>query len=85
MKGDIDLARESQNLNVRVAPALGQGVSLAGSLLGGPVVGITTLIVSKVLKDPLDQIVAYEYNVTGTWADPVVSKIGSPPQQPESQ
>ena len=48
-------------------------------------VGITTLIVSKVLKDPLDQIVAYEYNVTGTWADPVVSKIGSPPQQPESQ
>lgn len=85
MKGDIDLARESQNLNVRVAPALGQGVSLAGSLLGGPVVGITTLIVSKVLKDPLDQIVAYKYNVTGTWADPVVSKIDSPPQQPESQ
>lgn len=82
MKGDIDLARETQNLRVRVAPALGQGVGLA-SFIGGPVVGITTLIVNKVLQDPLDQIVAYEYNVTGTWSDPVVSKIGSPPQQSE--
>lgn len=82
MKGDINLAHETQNLRVRVAPALGQGVGLA-SFIGGPVVGITTLIVNKVLQDPLDQIVAYEYNVTGTWSDPIVSKIGSPPQQPE--
>ncbi|MBI2312220.1 MAG: TIGR02099 family protein [Betaproteobacteria bacterium] len=85
MKGEMDLARESQNLRVRVAPALGQGVGLAGSLIGGPAVGVAALIVSKVLKDPLDQIVAYEYNVTGTWSDPVVSKIGSPPQQSESR
>jgi uncharacterized protein YhdP len=31
--------------------------------------------VQKALKDPLDQMAAYEYTVTGSWSDPQVAKV----------
>ena len=74
MTGKIDLDRETQDLAIVVKPQLGGSVSVASSLLGGPVVGIATWVVGKVLQDPLDQLAAYEYNVTGSWKDPVVKK-----------
>ncbi|HET9701665.1 MAG TPA: YhdP family protein, partial [Burkholderiales bacterium] len=79
MRGDINLAAETQDLRVRIAPALSEGVSLAGSVLGGPVVGAAALFVSKALKDPIGQLAAVEYNVKGTWADPLVTKAGATP------
>lgn len=75
MKGETDVAHETQALRVRVAPAISAGVSMAGALLASPVVGITALVVQKLLKDPLDQIAAYEYSITGTWDNPQVGKI----------
>ena len=42
------------------------------------VAGVATILDQKILKDPLDQIFAYEYNVTGTWTEPQVSKIERP-------
>ncbi|MNC96452.1 hypothetical protein D3C83_138280 [compost metagenome] len=50
-------------------------MSIAGALLGGPVAGIAAFLAQKILKDPLDWIASYEYNVTGTWVEPQVSKI----------
>lgn len=75
MTGETNLARETQDLRVKVTPQLGEGVSLAGALLGGPVVGLTTFLVQKALKDPIDRMASYEYAITGTWADPKVAKI----------
>ncbi len=75
MKGETDVAHETQALRVRVAPAISAGVSMAGVLLASPVVGITALVVQKLLKDPLDQIAAYEYSISGTWDNPQVGKI----------
>jgi len=37
---------------------------------------VTALIVQKLLKDPLGQIAAYEYSITGTWDNPQVEKVG---------
>ena len=86
MKGEANLAAETQDLRVRVVPSLGEGVSMAASLLGGPVVGVAATIVQKLLKDPIGQIAAYEYNITGTWDNPTVVKIGgnaaATPEQP---
>jgi uncharacterized protein (TIGR02099 family) len=76
MQGETDLDRETQNLKVRVVPQLGGGVSVAGAFLGGPVVGIAALVAQKLLRDPIDQIAAYEYSITGTWDNPSVVKIG---------
>ncbi|MBZ0104168.1 MAG: TIGR02099 family protein [Sulfuricella denitrificans] len=75
MQGETSLARETQNFRVRVVPVLGDTVSSAAAFLAGPVVGLTTLLVQKVLKDPIGQIIAYEYSITGTWDNPVVTKL----------
>ena len=75
MGGQVDLARETQTLRVRVNPQLSDTFSVAGALIGGPIAGLAAFVAQKLLRDPLDQIAGYEYDVTGTWADPVVVKI----------
>lgn len=75
MKGSVDLAKETQNLTVRVQPALGESVA-TGVLFLHPVTGITTWAVNKLFGRPLDQIFAFEYAITGSWEDPKVEKLG---------
>lgn len=87
MSGEVDLARETQKLDVKITPSLSDSVALAGALIGGPVAGVAAFIAQKVLKDPFERIAAYEYRITGTWNDPQVSKIGksAPPETDRSQ
>jgi uncharacterized protein (TIGR02099 family) len=80
--GDADLARETQRLTVRVQPTLSAGVSAGAALLffANPLVGVAvgagSLLAQKVLKDPIEQMFTYEYLVTGSWSDPIVSRGG---------
>jgi uncharacterized protein (TIGR02099 family) len=77
MSGDIDLTRETQALKVRVVPSVGDSLSVAGGLMfAHPIAGVATLLAQRLLKDPLGQAFAFEYSVTGTWADPKVEKLG---------
>ena len=75
MSGDVDLARETQKLRVRVTPHLSEGVSIAGALIGGPVAGVAAYLAQKILKDPIEQLISFEYNVTGNWSEPQVAKV----------
>ncbi len=76
--GTANLAKETQDLRVRVIPALGDTASTIVGLLN-PVYGVATLIAQKLLKNPLGNIFAFEYAVSGTWADPKVEKLGVAP------
>jgi uncharacterized protein (TIGR02099 family) len=78
MSGEVDLVRETQKLRVRISPHVSDTVSLAGALVGGPIAGVAAFIAQKVLKDPLDQIVSYEYGITGSWSDPNVTRLERP-------
>lgn len=78
MSGDVDLARETQKLRVKVFPSMSDSLSVAGALIGGPIAGIATFVAQKLLKDPIDKMAAYEYDITGTWSDPQVAKVESP-------
>jgi uncharacterized protein YhdP len=51
---------------------------LAGLVLANPIIGAAAYLVQKAFKDPLGHLITYEYNVTGTWADPVVTKLSTP-------
>ena len=84
MMGEVDLDRETQKLKVRVSPHVSDTVSIAGALIGGPIAGVAAFLAQKVLKDPLDQAVSYEYGVTGTWSDPTVARIDRPATSAES-
>lgn len=77
MSGSVDLGRETQNLRVRVAPALGESIA-TGVLLANPATGAAAWVFNKLFGNPFDQAFAFEYAVTGSWADPKVEKIGGP-------
>lgn len=75
MTGEFDLAAETQKLRVRVQPSLSESVAVGATMLANPAVGLAALLAQKVLKDPLEQMFAFEYGVTGSWSDPKVEKL----------
>jgi uncharacterized protein (TIGR02099 family) len=83
LTGDIDLAKETQRLDVRVKPALSSTFSAGAAVLFlanpivGAAVGAGTLLAQKLLNNPLDQLFSYDYKVTGSWSDPQVERGGS--------
>jgi len=75
MKGTTDIARETQKLELRVVPEVGGGVAAAAGLaLLNPLIGAGTLIAQQVFKNPIGQMIALEYEVSGTWQDPKVQQ-----------
>ncbi len=53
-----------------------------------PIWGLGALLLQKILKNPLGQALAFEYHVTGTWADPKVDRLKAdvrPPPAPKSE
>lgn len=76
MQGQIDLNNETQNLRIRIVPAVGNSAALLSWLVATPVVGVGVYLAGKILNDPLGQLVSFEYNVSGGWADPKVEKVG---------
>ena len=82
MSGEVDLAAETQQLRVRVVPGLGDSASTALAIVN-PVVGVTAALAQRVLKNPLGQIFAHEFSVTGGWAEPQVKRLAPPsPERP---
>ncbi|MCC6868494.1 MAG: TIGR02099 family protein [Burkholderiales bacterium] len=85
IRGDIDLAQETQKLTVRVKPALstmfsaGAAVLFLANPIIGAAVGAGTLLAQKLLDNPIDQIFSYEYRVTGPWVDPQVERVSHTP------
>jgi uncharacterized protein (TIGR02099 family) len=78
MRGEADLSAETQNLRVGVQPVMSESVAIvAAAGLVNPVAGAVTYLGQKVLGDPIEKLFAYEYKITGSWADPVVEKVRS--------
>lgn len=75
MNGTVNIANETQDLKVRVQPAIGESVA-TGVLLVNPVIGATAWLMNRVFGNPLDKAFAFDYTVTGSWADPKVEKVG---------
>jgi uncharacterized protein YhdP len=85
MTGKVDLARETQDLRVRVVPSLGDSASTVIAFAVNPLLAIPAAIAQKILKDPLGQIFAFNYTVTGGWAEPQVERLGVEAQPLETQ
>jgi len=82
MRGDVDLAQETEKLRVRITPQLTDSVAIAGALVGGPIVGAAAYLAQKVLKDPFGQAASFEYEVTGKWSDPTIKRVPRPAPAP---
>lgn len=78
MSGDVNLQKETQNLRVRVVPSVRRGVTTIATIVN-PAVAVGIAVAQNVLKDPIGQILAYEYAVSGNWEEPKVEKIETAP------
>ena len=75
MEGSANVAQETQNLRVLVLPEINAaGASVMYALLANPAIGLGTFLAQMVLREPLAKAFSYEYQVTGSWDDPQVSK-----------
>src|SRR5947209_2505914 len=74
MSGQVDLEHETQNLKLRVVPSLGGTASTAVALVN-PVAGLAAAIAQRVLRNPLGQIFAHEFQVSGSWVEPKVERV----------
>lgn len=97
MAGTTNLAVEMQDLQVRVIPNFGDTASTLVGFLN-PVVGLATMIASRVLKNPLGKILSYDYTIKGSWSDPKIERVvvqqgaiddqfgvARPPETPEAK
>jgi uncharacterized protein YhdP len=79
MNGQVDLSLETQNLNVKVIPQLGDSASTVVGLLN-PIAGVATLIAGRLMKNPLGKAFAFDYSISGTWSEPKVERLGGSTQ-----
>ncbi|WP_295763519.1 YhdP family protein [Undibacterium sp.] len=75
--GSADIAKETQDMHVAVIPEINAGAaSVVYALAVNPVIGLGTFLAQLFLREPLARAFTYEYQITGPWKDPHVSKIG---------
>lgn len=72
MTGQVDLQRETQQLELDVEPRVGDSLVAASGLAAGPAGLVGAFVASKVLKKEISQMSRFHYRVTGTWDDPVI-------------
>jgi len=85
MSGRVDLVNETQDLNARVEPSIGESSALIVAAVINPVWGLGALVLQKILRNPLGQALAFEYHVTGTWADPKVDRLKADVRAPAAK
>jgi uncharacterized protein (TIGR02099 family) len=76
LSGQTDLDKETLNLHVKVSPSISDSLSIA-AFAGGPAVGAAALVAQKILRDPLNKLASYQYDIGGTWDDPQELKSGA--------
>jgi uncharacterized protein (TIGR02099 family) len=74
MSGTIDLARETQSLHLLVVPELDASTAAIALGIANPIVGLGALLANTVLKAPISRAFALDYDITGTWNDPVITR-----------
>lgn len=75
IEGLASLVDETQNIRVLVLPELNAGLASLGYALVNPAIGLGSFLAQFVLRDPLREILAYEYALSGPWDNPVVKEV----------
>ena len=75
ISGTVDFPAERQTLDAHVEPHLSESVAIAaGAVLLNPLVGAAAFAAQKVLQDPFGKLFSYDYHITGTFAEPQITR-----------
>ncbi len=81
MEGRADIAKETQDLKVVVVPEINAGTASLVATVINPAIGIGTFLAQYFLRRPLIEATTQEFHITGTWADPKITKVARRQQQ----
>jgi uncharacterized protein YhdP len=74
MSGTLDLGKETQRLSIVVLPVIDASTAALAVGVVNPVLGLGTFLAQMVLRDPLSRAFALQYDVTGSWTDPTITR-----------
>ena len=80
-RGRVGLAAEDYDQRVTVIPSISAGLPVAGALAGGVGAGAALYLVEKIIKPGIDKITKVDYQVTGPWTNPEVTRITAADQE----
>ncbi|QCP50955.1 TIGR02099 family protein [Trinickia violacea] len=75
MKGTVDLAHETQNLNVDVTPTVNAGSAVIAATIINPLLGLGALAANFALSESLAHAFAIHYAISGSWAHPHIERV----------
>ena len=74
LKGRIGMVDKDYDLIMQVKPHSSAAAFTGGTLAGGPILGASLVLLNKLFG--LEKSAYDEYEITGSWNDPRVNKIG---------
>jgi uncharacterized protein (TIGR02099 family) len=85
MSGTLDLRNETQQMSIVVLPEIDATTAALAVGVVNPVIGLGTFLAQLALKDPLSKAFALQYDVTGPWTDPKITRTNriTPPKPSE--
>ncbi len=75
MKGTVDLAQETQDLNVHVVPTVSAGAGVVAAAIINPLLGLGALVADIALSQSIRHAFALDYAITGSWKKPHVERV----------
>ncbi len=75
MEGEADIERETQDIRVVVVPEINAGTASLAYAAINPAIGLGTFLAQLVLRKPLIQAGTREFQVSGTWDEPVIERL----------
>ena len=77
IEGKADIAKETQDLLVRVVPEINAGTASLIATAINPAIGLGTFLAQLVLRRPLIMATTQSFEIKGSWLDPKVNKVDS--------
>ena len=84
IEGSVGLVQRTYDQTITVQPDLSSGVTLAGTVFGGPAIGAILLVAQELFDKPLNQAGQVAYHLGGTWDEPIVTRPNQAPPDLES-
>ncbi|WED43797.1 YhdP family protein [Legionella cardiaca] len=75
MKGNLDIAKQYYDLDLKVNPHITASLPVVATIAGGPIAGIATWVASKLINQGMQKISGYTYKISGPWRQPVVQQV----------
>lgn len=75
MKGSLDIVRQVYDLDLRVMPHIEASLPIVATIAGGPIAGIATWVIGKIIHQGMQKVSGYTYKISGPWKQPLVQQV----------